>query len=397
MAKVLPWIDAAGAARLLGVKRETLYAYVSRGLVRTRPAESGRAHLYQRDDLERLRARSQARAGHGATAASALRWGEPVLDSALTSIDERGPSYRGKLALDLVGSHNFEAVAELLWTGRLPKARACFGPASFATPLERLRSVLARDAGPLDALALVLALGATGDAPRSLVRSLASAPALSRRDFERSLCAESVAEAALLAVGGAPSRAGIRALDEALILCADHELNPSSFAARVAASVGASLGKSALAAVATFTGPLHGGACEQIERFVLRLSRPEDAIRAVSGELEAGGSVPGFGHPLYPKGDPRAIPLLDRARELAPSSERVRALFAVVDAMALAEKARPTLDAGLVALGFALDLPPGAASGLFAIGRSAGWIAHALEQREAGFVLRPRARYAPNV
>jgi citrate synthase len=243
----------------------------------------------------------------------------------------------------------------------------------------------------------VLALGTADEEPRNLVRRLASAPALARRDFERSRCADSVAEATLVALGGATDAARVRAVDEALILCADHELNPSSFAARVAASVGASLTKSTLAAVATFSGPLHGGACERIESFVSRLGRPEHAIRAVSEELAAGRSVPGFGHPLYPKGDPRALPLLERAQELGAKCERVRALLAVVDAMALAEQAQPTLDAGLVALGYALELPPGAASGLFAIGRSAGWIAHALEQREAGFVLRPRARYAPNV
>src|SRR5262245_17453547 len=121
MARSQDWLDAAGAARLLGVKRETLYAYVSRGLVRTRRADTGRAHLYLYGDLERLRARSQARSGHGATAAAALRWGEPVLDSALTSIDERGPSYRGRLALELAKTRRFEAVAELLWTGKLPK------------------------------------------------------------------------------------------------------------------------------------------------------------------------------------------------------------------------------------------------------------------------------------
>ena len=117
------WLSGSEAAAFLGVKRETLYAYASRGLVLSEPGTHGRGRRYRREDLERLKARSDARAGHGAVAAGALRWGEPVLASALTSIDEGGPRYRGHRAVDLAARASFEAVAELLWTGTLPDRR----------------------------------------------------------------------------------------------------------------------------------------------------------------------------------------------------------------------------------------------------------------------------------
>src|SRR5882672_11758453 len=115
------WVDARSAARHLGIAVRSLYAYVSRGVVRSMPGSRGRPRLYALADLERLRTRRDARAGHGAVAAGALRWGEPVLDSAITAITPRGPAYRGRLATELAASGaRFENVAELLWSGFLP-------------------------------------------------------------------------------------------------------------------------------------------------------------------------------------------------------------------------------------------------------------------------------------
>src|SRR6185312_6991730 len=115
------WLDARAAAKHLGIDLRTLYAYVSRGRVHSVPAERGRKRLYALEDLERLKVRRDARAGHGAVAAGALRWGEPVLDSAITDITPDGPKYRGRLAGELAeASIAFENVAELLWSGYLP-------------------------------------------------------------------------------------------------------------------------------------------------------------------------------------------------------------------------------------------------------------------------------------
>src|SRR5687767_5812633 len=118
----IEWLDAARAAALLDVKRATLYAYVSRGLVRSRALAGGRARLYQRDDLLALKTRKDARSGHGPVAAAALRWGEPVLDSSITEIRSDGPAYRGTSALALARDGvSFERAAELLWSGVLPE------------------------------------------------------------------------------------------------------------------------------------------------------------------------------------------------------------------------------------------------------------------------------------
>src|SRR5438045_3369002 len=111
------YVGAAEAARLLGVKRATLYAYASRGLVRSEPAPTGRGHRYSRSDLLRLRTRGDARAGHGPVAAGALRWGEPVLATAISFIADDGPRYRGAPAIELSRSASYETVAELLWSG----------------------------------------------------------------------------------------------------------------------------------------------------------------------------------------------------------------------------------------------------------------------------------------
>ena len=183
------------------------------------------------------------------------------------------------------------------------------------------------------------------------------------------------------------------AFDVALVLHADHELNASSFAARVAVSAGASLPAAVLAAAATLSGFRHGGTCDRIEALVAETGRPERAAAVVAERLAEGRPLWGFGHTLYPDGDPRAPALLDIALELRPTAPRLRVLRALVGAVRAAGREPPTLDAGLVAVSAALGLPPGTATALFALGRSAGWIAHALEQRDSGALIRPRARY----
>jgi citrate synthase len=229
---------------------------------------------------------------------------------------------------------------------------------------------------------------------RRLIRTLAAllAPRLAR---PARATARPVSVAATLAASfGLKRRAAQRALDVALVLSADHELNPSTFAVRVAAATGADLYACVSAGLAALSGPRHGGACDRVEALVAETGRPERAGEIVRERSRRGESVPGFGHPLYPDGDPRARVLLDEARRLSLRPvAALKVLFALVEAMRRAEREAPTLDAGLVAISSALGLPAGSAAGLFAVGRMAGWIAHALEQRSAGFLLRPRARY----
>ncbi|MCU0685546.1 MAG: MerR family transcriptional regulator [Polyangiaceae bacterium] len=400
------WIGAAEATKLLGVKRETLYAYASRGLVCSAAGAGPRERVYNRADVDRLRARSRARAGHGAVAASALRWGEPVLETSVGAITPQGPAYRGRPAVELARQGaSFESVCALLWgASAAPDAALA---RRLGVPVASLRALLRAGAEPFDGLLLAAGALAAADqvAEPSLDVARARAPALVRRlvaacglvegadAVTASLEAEGAARALLVALGGRTTAPAVAAMNEALIVVADHELNPSTFAARVAASAGSSLPACMLAALAALCGPLHGGVTAHIEALVAEVERPERGAAVVGERLLQGGSVPGFGHPLYRDGDPRGARLLEAALRLGSKSRAVRVLVSVIDAMALVARERPTVDVGLVALSAALGLPRGAPLAIFACGRAAGWIAHALEQRAAGFVLRPRARY----
>lgn len=400
-------MPAAEAAALLGVKRATLYTYVSRGLVRCVPERGMKENRYVRSDLERLKARHDARAGHAAVASGALRWGEPVIDSSVSRVGAEGLAYRGHSAVELAAGRRFEDVAELLWTG-VPPAEAVRWPApELSFPPSELARLLPRGTPPVAALsALVTLLGARDPvrfaAPaegekaraRRLLRHLAAWVCVAQAPgrVARALKEETVA-ASLACAWGTEVKRAPELLDRALVLCADHELNVSTFAARVTASSGADLYACVSAALAALSGPRHGGSCDRVEALLAEVGRPERAAEVVYERLRRGESVPGFGHRLYPDGDPRTPPLVEAARSVRPEAPGVRVARAVVEVMREAGHPPPSVDFGLVMLAEALGLPPGAGATLFAVGRAAGWVAHVLEQRQQGHLLRPRARY----
>ncbi|WP_075007473.1 citrate synthase family protein [Stigmatella aurantiaca] len=401
-------VSATEAAALLGIKRTTLYTYVSRGLVRCVPEKGTKQNRYVRMDLERLKVRHDARAGHAAVASGALRWGEPVIDSSVTRIDARGVAYRGHPVVELVArGASFEAVAELLWTGQLPAAPVRWPAPPLPFPASALKGLLPAEAPPVVVLSAVVPLWGAADpvrfaAPseqerlraRRLLRLLGAwvGAVQGPRRVAEALAQDSLA-AGLVQAWGVKARGAAGLLDRALVLCADHELNVSTFAARVAASSGADLYACVSAALAALSGPRHGGACDRIEALMQEVGRPGRAATVVHERLRRGESIPGFGHRLYPEGDPRTPPLLEAAWAVRPERAAVRVARAVADAMREEGHPPPTVDFGLVALAAALGLPRGAATALFAVGRAAGWMAHVLEQREQGHVLRPRARY----
>jgi len=414
------YVSAAEAAEYLGVKLATLYAYTSRGLVQSMAGPKGRARLYFRRDLERLRARRDARAGHGPVAAAALRFGEPVLDSSITAIAwNQGPIYRGVPAIEFAENGTpFEAVAEFLWSGTPPEneqadtIKYLWSALDFGLPAEPLGALLHESLPPLTALSLVVPLLASRDPGRFTVRPEAVLPrarslirrmiaslafCLPRVEVEAALAAaldaDSLASAVLAAFGADQSDERVEAVNRALVLGADHELNASTFAARIAASTGADIHACVSAALATLSGPRHGGAADRVEALLEEVSSPDEATNVVYERQRRGERIEGFGHPLYPEGDPRGRALLDLASALGPEDQAVTRCLALVDAMEESGQGEATIDVGLVALALALDLPRGAASGIFAVSRCVGWVAHALEQYEAGYLLRPRARY----
>jgi citrate synthase len=401
------YIDAAAASALLGVKRATLYAYVSRGLVSTVDGGKAGPKRYRRTDLDRLRARHDARSGHGPVAAVALRWGEPVLESALTSFSPAGPAYRGHDALALARRRiPFESVAELLWhDAPVSRVRPVWpAPLPLTKIQQAISGVRVDHPSPLFVLAAVTPLLALDDPQRfavtpaaeeerarRLLMTLAAALGLSFR--RRAAPPFSVAAIAARALG-APSPKAVRAIEKLLIVSADHELNASTFATRIAASAGADLYACLSAALATLTGPRHGGACDRVEALLDEVGQPHRATEVIRARQQRGDDIPGFyAHPLYPPpaGDPRATMLLALARTLGnnPATRVIRAILAAMSARA----EPPSMELGVVAVTQALALPRGSAAALFALGRAAGWVAHVLEQRSQNFLLRPRARY----
>jgi citrate synthase len=397
------FLTAAEAAAYLGVKRGTLYAYVSRGLLDSAvdPADP-RRRRYRRDDLERLKRRSDAHAGEAAAAATALDWGAPSLDTAITRITPAGPAYRGHAAVDLARAGvAFEAVAELLWTGLLPASPPRWaepGP----SPLD-LRGVVADDAWSIDVLRVATSLAGLrdperfGGAPetelrvaRHLVVRVVRTLAAHRRAV--TVGGPSVAGTLMAAFGATPTPVASRVVDAALVTLADHELNASAFAARVAASTGADLYACVDGALAAFTGARHGGACDRCAALVAEVEAADAAVAVLTRRMRRGEALPGFGHRLYPDGDPRFATLSGVAAELGAldRTEVLREIAAVAGEMGLGA---PTTDLGALFVTRAVGLPDEAAGTLFAVGRMAGWIAHAYEQRHQGHLLRPRARY----
>jgi citrate synthase len=197
--------------------------------------------------------------------------------------------------------------------------------------------------------------------------------------------------AGLSSLGPGPELVG--ALDAALVLLADHELAASTVAARVAASVRADPYAVVSAGLATVSGTLHGGASLGMEALLDEIDRPDQAATVVGGRLRRGERLRGFGHRLYPDGDPRAGSLLTTLRATAAGSPRMAVVDALLDATTRRGLPQPSIDLALAALAHVTTMTRGAAEAIFAIARTAGWIAHALEEYDRNTPIRPRAIY----
>lgn len=364
-------VGSGAACARLGISRDTLYAYVSRGLVRTvaHPSDARRS-LYDRRDVDALLARKRRGRSRRAVAESTLNFGEPVLASRITRIADGRFFYRGKDAADWSDNHTLEETLDLLAGVRVKDGVTGEAAApDHRLPFQRMLAMLSAE---------TIAARRSDGRPRAgrLLRQVARAASGLSDD-------PGGAVHDLLAAAWSDDPRAPDLLRRALVLCADHELNASTYAARVAASAGASLPAALLAGLSTLSGNKHGGLTDRCRDWMAEVDTALDAKQPVPLP-PTGAPPPGFGHPLYPDGDPRTMEILRHC----PLPKRWRPVLRDV---LKKTGVHPTLDFALAHLERELRLPEGAGLGLFAAGRTAGWLAHIFEQRETGKLIRPRA------
>lgn len=394
------FLTSQEAAELLGVTPQTLYAYVSRGQIRSvESASDSRARRYAREDVERLIQRRDLRRSPSEAAKTALDWGAPVLETAISSIDDDRFYYRGLDVLQLARERSVEEVIGLLWTGELVSitVESTARVREVVTSIRGLADTLGDDLVELAQACLPLieiddprahdlrpeALIQTGRGIMALLIELA----ISAGDIGPDV-------ATTLQSCWCPGDPAARDLiSAALILSADHELNISSFTARCIASARSPLYAAVSGGMAALRGQNHGGVIYRVEALLREVEQEGDITRALVRRLRRGERIPGFGHRLYPDGDPRASLLLQLLRERGEASAADRLPQAIVESAAELIDERPNIDFALAALNRALGRPRGTAITLMLLGHAIGWIAHALEEYERNRLIRPRARY----
>jgi citrate synthase len=395
------FLTAQEAAAELGVSLATLYAYASRGMLRSEAMPGDpRARRYPREDVLRLQEKKELRREPEKVAPKALSWGAPVLESAITLVRDGRLYYRGRDAVVLArGGATVEDVAALLWTGGSVTAAEVFAGKTpilprwgFAdlSPVERCQVALPL-AGAADPAGWDLRPAAVVATGARILRLLA---AVAAGGSGSGSVGSFSGIAATLQAGWAPDRPEAAGpIASALILSADHELNVSAFTARCVASAASSPYDVVSAGLAALKGVRHGGHTERVEALFREAGSASGARRALADRLRRGEEIPGFGHPLYPDGDPRGTALLEIAEGIAPGSPAVDCARALADAGRELLREHPTIDLGLVTLAQALDLPERTPLALFALGRTLGWIGHAIEEYATGRLIRPRAAY----
>lgn len=362
------FVRSGEAARILGVSKPTLYAYVSRGRVDRTTAADGRTSLFSRDELEALAA--------GRRTSVAPR---PTIDvqiaSAITVLAENGVRIRGHDLTQLVSDGQFEDVAELLWTDN-------WSPGTTWQSVNRADQALIAHLADLDlppvprlavAAHLLDAAHPGDEAATAARRLLAVAPGLlgSQRTSGR------YAHRLAAAWNPAPPPTLVQAVDTALCLLADHELATSTLAVRVAASVRASPYGAIATGLATVDGALHGSASLAVHRLLERCST--EGTASVIGQLRAERRlVPGFGHKVYRSVDPRFTPLMEAVRPLDTNGDRINLIDEVQTEVGRTISQPPNIDLALGALTWVADLDERVP--IFAVARIAGWAAHYAEE-----------------
>jgi citrate synthase len=392
------WMSAGEAAERLGIKPETLYAYVSRGVVPRERLTGRRTSRFRREDVERLADRARARPAEPVDR-------EVLIDSAITLLDPAGRlAYRGRDVTELAGSWTFERTAEWLWTGSdapspswptVPSAQRVGRRVQAALPVEataadRLRAVVAAIA-PTDPMRHDRRPDAVVVTARSLIAGMVASlpPAGAHEDSSASIAGALWRRLS----PRRPRRADLALLDRSLVLLADHELAASTFAARVTAATWADPYLVVLAGMSAVGGVLHGGASAGVVELLREVEAGTPADRAVGERLRMGDPVPGFGHTVYVGPDPRAANLLAAIEGSRPPARVWRAVEAVLDVVASRGGEAPNIDFALAVLTEAAGMSADSGEAIFAVARSAGWVAHAIEEYAHPLRYRPRARY----
>jgi citrate synthase len=388
------------AAELLGVKPETVYAYVSRGHLSSRRAPGGRGSTFDAKEVEAL-----ARHNSGETPGTSGPGTELSVRTRLTLIEADRYYFRGVDATRLATGHSYEEVAEWLWTGQLRHGAAFTAPAAtvavarravealpeYTSPADRLR-VAAIAASAADPLRFDLSEQAVLATARILIPTLVAAlpPMRSADAGEGPLAHRLWARLS----GRSPDEATLRALDTALALLVDHDLAASTLAVRVAASARAHAYAAVSAGLGVLEGPLHGAASGLAHKLLVEVLDEGDAAPVIAEELRAGRRIPGLGHRLYEGEDPRARVLFELLEEIPRAAP---ALAAARDIVATAARHAPlhaNVDLALAVFTTSNGMLATAGETIFAVARTAGWIAHALEEYgERPLRMRPSGHY----
>jgi citrate synthase len=379
-------LTARQTADRLGIKLDTLYAYVSRGRLRSVMVPGSRERRYRSEEVDALLdGRSGARPLLGADPETLM----PVIGSSICLIENGRFHYRGEDAVGLSDRATLEDVARLLWLDDAVAGAADgtgphrSGDASSVSGLIERCQIRLIALGDEDLSALDLTRARVARTGWRILRELTAcvAPTLpSPEPIHRRL-------AAAWRLG----EPGADLIRRCLVLIADHELNASTFVARCVASTGATPYSVVVAALSALSGDRHGGETARAEGLLRELLDGDDPMAVMTGRLARGERLPGFGQPLYPDGDPRATAILAVLVHAAPELHALTTTAAEIGLRLIGR--HPNVDFGLAAAAIGLGLPRSAALGLFVIGRTVGWIAHAIEQYESGILIRPRARY----
>ncbi len=377
----------------LGVKPQTVYAYVSRGLLSSRRGPGGRASTFDAAEVEEL-ARRRQRPG-----ADAVRTG-------ITLIAEDGRYYyRGVDATELASRYSYEEVADWLWTGRLTSGVRFSAPPDAVAAAERALAGLPPHTGLTDRLRVAVAAASLADplrfdltdemvtaTGRALIATLVDA--LPPVGGDRP-AGDSIAERLWPRLTSRPAvAAAVQCLDAAMVLLIDHDLAASTLAARVAASARAHPYAVVSAGLGVLEGPLHGGASRLAHRMLTEVLDGRSPAVVVADHLRTGRRIPGLGHRIYRAHDPRVTRLCELLGPLPGAAPVLAAARDIAGAAAREVPLHANVDLALAVLGVSTGMPAEAGELIFAVARTAGWIAHALEEyRERPMRMRPVGQY----